>query len=455
MAQFLIENIFITTFALLLGLILCLTLFLPWFIDISGWQLSLDLMDYKLWIFLFGLLFFTGISSGLYPSIYISKFQVVNIFRGSVQFGKKNPLTKLFLGFQLIMACILVTGSVMYSFNTNYMANKSWGYHPENRLYAKVSDQSSYEQLKAALAQEPNVLSVVGSQNLLGVNNENEVINMPDRQYEVQAFHIGDNYLETLGLELTEGRFFRANHESDKQAIVVNELLVHNMNLKEPIGQVVKIEDQRFEIIGVVRDFQAYSFYEEVNPTIFRITDPTNFQYLTFQVKDETEQESYMALQSHWATLFPEEPFSGGHQVDVWSWFYEDLNTQVIFMRAVAIIAILLTCLGLYGLIMLNISGRSKEFSIRKSLGAGINNIAYSISKPYIALTLIALMIGAPASYFLNKAQLDMMYPDPIPMDLTIVGISIFIIIIVLLVVISTQIRKVLKSNPVEGLRVD
>lgn len=455
MVQFLVENIFITSFALILGYFLCITIFLPWFSDKAGWDLSLNLVNSNLWIFLIGLMVFTGIASGLYPAIYISKFQVVNILKGTVQFGKKNPLTKVFLGFQLIMACILVTGSVMYSFNTNHMANKDWGYQPKNSMYVKISDESSFQQLKSVLAQNPNVTAVAGVQNHVGVSSNYAVVNMPDRKYEVRSFNIGYDYLETMGFELTDGRFFESNHESDKETVVVNNLLAERMNLKNPIGKIVKIEDQRFAIIGVVSDFHAYSFYNEVKPALFRIVPPDSFEYLTLHVKEGSEQDVYMDLQSYWATLFPEEPFSGGHQIDVWSWFYDDLNTQVIFMRAVALIAVMLTCLGLYGLIMLNVSSRNKEFSIRKSLGAGVKNIAFAIGKPYLWLTVIALALGSPASYYLIEAQLGMMYPDPVPMDLKIVGIAILIIILVLILVISTQIRKVITANPVDGLRVD
>ena len=126
MLQFLIENIFVTFFALILGLLLALFLFLPWFVGIAERSMELDLFHLDLWVFLFTVLMITGLVSGFYPALYISKFNAIRIFRGSLQFGKKNPLTKFFLGFQLVMACILMVGAVMLSQNSNCQAQRSW-----------------------------------------------------------------------------------------------------------------------------------------------------------------------------------------------------------------------------------------------------------------------------------------------------------------------------------------
>ena len=454
-AQFLGENIFITFAALMIGLTLAVTIFLPWFIEISQWEMELKLVDRNLWVFLVSLLLFTGIASGIYPAFYISKFGVVKIFKGSVQFGKKNPLTKLFLGIQLMLACILITGAVMFTQNTAYQNARSWGYNQRGALYVSVPDGAAFEQLNAAMLQNPNVLATSGSIHHLGKDITSTVAHRPDRQYEVDQLSVDANYFEVMGLQLTAGRIFNDHHKSDRQAVVVNELLVKNLALGDPIGQLLEIDSTKYEIIGVVSDFHIYNFYYELLPTIFKVADNNNYRYMSMRVRSGSEKETYEAMQVQWARLFPELPFQGGHQEDVWGIFFEEVGTQETFMRTVAIIAVLLAGLGLYGLVTLNVTGRVREFSIRKVLGAGLKNIAANITKQYVILSAAALIAGAPASYILIKSLIGLLYPDPVPMGYTSVAIAVLILVLVLLAVISTQVRKVSKSNPVAGLKVE
>jgi ABC-type antimicrobial peptide transport system permease subunit len=173
------------------------------------------------------------------------------------------------------------------------------------------------------------------------------------------------------------------------------------------------------------------------------------------KVQNGSEQRAFESLNEQWALLFPEIPFQGGYQVDVLSNFFRGVNIESTFMRTVAFIAVLLASLGFYGLVTLNITGRVREFSIRKVLGAGRKNIATIIVKEYMALSFLALFIGAPISYILIKANLDLLYAHPMPLDYTGVIIAVILLTLVLLLVISTQIRKVSNSNPVEGLKVE
>ncbi|MFY0598630.1 MAG: ABC transporter permease [Cyclobacteriaceae bacterium] len=453
--QFLTENIFTTFFALVLGILLTISILLPSFIDLSGMELTLSFFDAKLWIFFISTLLFTGVVSGIYPAFYISKFETVKIFKGSVKFGQKNRLTKVFLGIQLIFACIGITGSVMFTQNSNYQGAKSWGYEQKRALYAQVSDRSSYDQLNAAMGTNPDILTTSGSQHHLGRDVISTVVRTPDREYEVRQLSVDASYFETMGLKLEEGRVFQQDFESDKQTIVVNQLLVENLKLSQPIGQTLKIGEVYYEIIGVMRDFYIYSFYSKMRPTIFKVAEEEDYRFLSMKIREGAEAKTYEALQTRWSALFPETPFQGGYQEDVWGSFYEELGVMKKFMGSIAFIAVLLASLGLYGLVTLNVSGRTREFSIRKALGAQLQNLTGIIVKQYTVLVLIAITIGAPISYLMIKANLDMMFPHPMPHSYSGVAIAVVILVIVLLLVISTQIRKIAKANPVDGLKVE
>jgi putative ABC transport system permease protein len=453
--QFLSENIVTTFFALFLGLILGSKVIIPWFEEMNHVSMGFTLKDAALWIYLPAILLFTGIASGLYPSLYISKFQVVEILKGSVKFGKKNPLTKLFLVFQLILACIFISIAVMATENTNYMAKRSWGYNQRQALYVSVPDQSAFEKLNALMVQDPDVLSISGSSDHLGKSNTTSIIHLPDRQFEVDQLSVDANYFETMGLKVAAGRVFKDHYETDKKTVVVNELFVRSNAMKNPIGRVFKIDSVQYEIIGVVNDFHSYSFFIKMNPTIFRLADMENYRYLSLKVRPASENKTFKVLQARWAELYPEIPFKGGYQEDVWGDYYEQMDKGATVLKEIASVAILLLSLGLYGLVKLNIAGRAREFSIRKVLGAGIRDIAYKISKQYILLLSVAVVAGAPVSYILIKPFLDTFFRYHMAVNYSGVAIAVAILILVVLLTVSTQIRKVLISNPVNGLKVE
>lgn len=452
--QFLAENIFVTFFALLLGLFLTSTLFLPWFSEIANAPLSLSLLNSNLWSFLIGILLLTGLVSGFYPALYISGFQVVKIFKGTVKFGKKNPIMKTFLGVQMILAFVFITMAVMFKKNSDFQAKRPWGYNQNGVLYVDVPDQSAYDQLLAAMEQNPNVQSVSGSGDHLGKSISSAVASLTDRSYDIQRMLVDANYFETLGIPMASGAVFNDHPMATKQ-VVVNELFVKSTLLNEPIGHLFKIDSTQYQIIGVVKDFHAFNFYHQVKPMVFQAATKADYRFMSMRVNPGTELAVYEDLRENWMALFPETPFQGGEQIDLWARFYADLAQMKRFTRTVAFIAIMLAALGLYGLVSLNVSGRIKEFSIRKILGAGLLNISRSIGRQYLLLMVVALLLGAPLAYIMNIGLVKMMFAYPLPHGHWSVGLAFVMLVLVMLMVIATQIRKVSRSNPARGLRAE
>jgi putative ABC transport system permease protein len=205
----------------------------------------------------------------------------------------------------------------------------------------------------------------------------------------------------------------------------------------------------------VVKDFHSYSFAKYIQPTLFTRASKDAYRFLSVQARPHTESKVYGVMQARWSSLFPDIPFEGGHQEDVWGGYYEEIGIHGLVWRVIAIIAIGLASLGLYGLVSLNVTGRIKEFSIRKVLGAELKNIAKNIYSQYALLFAIALTIGAPVSYTLIKLIFDTSYEYHMPVDYTGAALAVTILLVVLLFTISTQIRKVVKANAVEGLKAD
>lgn len=453
--QFLAENVFMTSFALVLGMVLAILLFIPWFSQLSGDPLELDLIDPNLWIFLIAVVIGTGIISGIYPAFYISRFQAVKIFKGSVRFGKKNVMTKLFLGLQMIMTCAGITVAVMFTQNNTFQNNRSWGYNNRETLFVEVPDYSGYQALSNELIKDPDVLSVSGSAHHLGESHATSVIQMPDRKYEVDHLEVDGNYFGTMEVPLLEGRYFRSNLEADREAVIVNEQLVKNLSLYNPIGQSFKIDSSKYQIVGVIKDFHLKNFYHELRPLIFTVAQEEEYGYLSYRVRPGSEKESYSLLQEKWSVLFPEIPFQGNHQKDTWSGFFQQLNKAEEFYKVLAVIAVMLASLGLYGLVTLNVAGRVKEFSIRKILGAGARNLTSNVMNEYATLFSLALIVGIPFSYITAKASMEMLYAYPMPVTFSGMIVALTILIFVLIGVVFSQVRSVLAASPVKGLRTE
>ena len=454
--QFLTENVVITLFAVLVGIALGMGIFLPWFTQFSGWDFEINLLNPNIWLFLIALALLTGIISGLYPAFYISKFEAGKVFAGSQQFGRKNPLTKLFLGAQLVLACMTITSGVVFTQNNTFQNNRSWGYDPHGALYMELPDQKAFDKFYSVMSQNSNVLSITGSKDHLGKNVSSVLLRKDDnKHFEVNRLSVDAAYFETMGLDLKEGRVFTKNSENDKQTVVINELLAKNLNLEKPIGHQFEIDSTMYEVIGILEVFHTDDFFHELKPTLFTVANEEDFRYLSLRVKDGSEMETLAAIKEHWSSLYPEIPFQGGYQEDVWANYFVSVDRSEQFNKVLAFIAVLLASLGLYGLVTLNISGRVREFSIRKTLGANVQNLTTIIMKQYLWLTIISLTIGAPISYFFTKAYLDMLFAYPMPISNSGIIISLLILTMVLIIVISTQVIKVIKSNPVNGLKME
>lgn len=456
--QFLAENVMLTFFALVIGIVLALSFFIPGFEQMWGFNMGFSFADSALWIYLPALLLVTSFLSGIYPALYISGFPVVSILKGVVRFGKKNPLTRFFLGFQLVLACIFITSAITFTQNSDWLANRSWGYEHDGVLYTALPDAQAFTRLRDALSDNADIVSIAGSEHHLGRTHASALLHLPDRQIEANEIAVDATYLETLGLQLRTGRFFRQNSESDKSAVVVNETLARNLQPgapEEAVGQIFKLGDKQYEVIGVTADFHAYDFFNKVQPTFFRLAAEENYHFLSFRVGDGREKQAYETLQAQWAALFPETPFNGGYQNDVWGFYFEEIDIHAIVWQVVAALAIMLAGLGLYGLVGLDVTSRIRELSIRKVLGAGLGSIARTIGGRYVWLFGIGLLLGAPASYTLMNVLFDSAYTYHMPIGYGGVAIAVSVLALVLVLAVGAKVAGLRRFNPVKGLRVE
>ena len=455
MIQFLSENMVVTFFALIFGALLGWLVIIPWFEGLWQFSMEFSFTDPRLWMYLPVVMIVTAIASGIYPAVYISKFQTVTILKGSVKFGQKNPVTKFFLGFQLVLACMFITSAIVFTMNADYLSERSWGYSNRDVLYTAVENESVFQQLSDAMQRNPKVISISGSTQHVGRNHKTTILHFPDRDFEADRLAVSPTYFKTMGIEVVEGRAFQDFAGSDQNAVVVNETMAKNLSWSNPVGQQFQIDSIQYEVVGVVKDFHSYSFFSVLRPTFFTVADQADYKFLSLKVNPNQQQAAFEDLKKTWASLYPEIPFNGGFQEDVWGNYYEQMGIHGHVWRVFASVAVILAMLGLYGLVAINISGRVKEFSIRKVLGANYKSISTIIFRQYYFLIIISLLIGVPLSFYFIKMVLDFAYDYHMPVTIWLVAWAATLLVVVVLTTIATQITTVFKTNTVEGLKVE
>lgn len=451
--QHLVENILTTVLALALGMTFGKFILVPWFEYQNGYSSGFHFLDVNLWLYLSAVMLVTALISGLYPSLYISSFQAVNIFRGKIKFGKGNLVTRGLLGFQLILSGILIVCAIMFTQNSVYLQERSWGYQPNSVLHAEVDDFTMYDKLRNKIQQYPNVELISGGSDHIGVHKSLKLLKRLDKQYEISSIAVDANYLELMGVEVLAGRDFMKSLTADKFSIIVNETFMNQLSLANPIDEEFEIDTAKYTIVGVAKDFHFNSFSSEIEPIIFMLVAEDKYNSLAFKVAKGTEMESLQNLKNEWASLFPETPFRGGLQEDVWGEYFSSLEWHGEFWRMIAYVTVFMAALGLFGLISLNVSGRVKEFSIKKVLGARLTHLGKNIMKDYLWLFTISIILGAPISYYLVEFFFDTVYTYHVPSNFGSVLMSGVILIVVLWSVVSILLVRVSKSNPVDGLK--
>ena len=225
------------------------------------------------------------------------------------------------------------------------------------------------------------------------------------------------------------------------------------MGLNDPLNEVVKYDDKRYRIIGVVEDFYHESFYNEVTPMVFVMTEPEQMRYLVIQSTDDDLLAVNEFLESEWKKVAPDDPYSGVYQADVFGSFFQENRANIAIMSFVSSLTLILACIGLFGLVSFTIQRRMKEFSIRKVMGASLKSIARLINADYIWVLLIAFVVGIPLSVFMMINMTSSIYADPKPVDPAPVVLAVVIMVATVVITVSSQVLRVSRNNPADTLR--
>ncbi|MEX0647318.1 MAG: ABC transporter permease [Balneolaceae bacterium] len=460
--QFWGETQLLTLFAMITGVCLA-ELSLPFFNELSGKSLFINYFtDAGFLGILLGITFLTGLIAGSYPALILSRFQPVKVLKGLNAFQFKPRLTKGLLVMQYSLSIFLIISSLIMFKQLEYVSGKELGYNEEQVLFVStftgfdVNGAKLMERYRDELAGIPAIKSVSGmapaftsGSNVYGFGVDGEV-------KESFIYFVDEQLINTLEIELAAGRNFSEERPSDvTESIIVNEALVESMGWEEPIGQFLpwKGEENPSTVIGVVRDFHFQSMESEIEPMLFHM-DPDQGGVTDIAVKIEEGMiaEVLPGLEASWEKAAPFTPFNYWFLDDAVARQYEQYQQWLRIMGISTFMAILIACLGLFGLAGLTVVSKTKEIGIRKVLGAGMSQIMLLLNKGMVKLIVASIVIAAPVSWYVMEQWLaDFAYRIEIGAGLFLAaGI---VTLLITFVTVSYYSVKAAMINPVESLR--
>ncbi|MBS1935769.1 MAG: FtsX-like permease family protein, partial [Bacteroidetes bacterium] len=454
-AQFLGESFFLCTIAFVLAVVL-VQLMLPLFNDLANKALSISyLLDTDLVSAYIILFFITGLLAGFYPALVLSGYNPVKTLYSRFQIAGKNYLQKSLVVLQFTLASFLIIATFTIYKQFNFLVKTDLGYDDNNIVVVNKENLTHADAaiFKNELRKNANIVDVsvrtLGWQQTSARNAIDSVINF---KYET----VDENYLPMLKIPLAAGRNFSVAYPSDPtQSVIVNESFVKAAHWKNPIGETVNFwfwNNERYRVIGVVKDYHFASLTQKIIPQLFTMKNSNLYGTYYIKIKPGSATESLKWIKKIFKRFYPMSPYSYEFKNDENLKDYESVAKWKQILLFGAALTIFISCIGLFGLSVLSAEKRTKEIGIRKVLGASVKNIVLLLSTDFILLVAIALVIASPLAYIGANKWLQN-FPYRITMGWWLFGIAALLVVFIALFTVSFQAIKTAMASPVKSLR--
>ncbi|HET6996726.1 MAG TPA: ABC transporter permease [Chitinophagaceae bacterium] len=469
--QFLGESVLLSMIAFVLALVFTQVL-LPGFAAISGKDLSFSFEQHKVLLGgFFVLAIVTGLLAGSYPAFYLSSFQPVKVLKGRISNSLAAiSLRKVLVVFQFVISVVLIVASVIINNQMKYMRTKDLGFAKDQQIVIPLRSANAkniYTSLKDEIRNNSQVKGTGATMFYPGIPNpsdfglymEGKTVN--DAQI-VHSNTIDESLLQTLDIKPIAGRLFSEQFPADtNNRMVMNEAAIRKIGFASPekaVGHQVHFdwrgETYSFTIVGVVKDFHFQDLHVPIEPYCFQLNNRSFYNYLIVHAKAADVSPLLKSIEASWDKFNPNEPFEYRFLDEDFQKNYQAENRLSAIVGYFTVIAILISCLGLFGLATFSAEQRTKEIGIRKVLGASVGNIIGLLSKEFLKLVMIAVVIASPVAWWaMNKWLQDFAYKANIGWVVfaATAGIALFIA----LFTISFQAIKAAIANPVKSLRTE
>lgn len=459
--QFLAESVMLVSIATLLA-ILMVELLLPWFNQLTAKQIVIPFANPVFLLILLGVILLTGLLAGTYPAFFLSSFNAVKILKGTFKVGAKGAMLRQGLVvFQFVLSMILIAATVVVYQQIHFIKNKELGVDRENLVYFPTTPhiQSQFDAYKAELLSQPGIQSVaVSNQNPLQVGSSTSRVAWdgkdPNLEILFQNIQVGHDFLETAGIQLAEGRDFSEQFATDTASLLINEEAARCMGFDQPVGQRIKLWDEYdMQIIGVVKDFHSNNLHAPIEP-LFIILAPQDTWMTLVRTKAGEAQQALASLEAMHNRFDAEYVFEYNFLDQDFDRMYRTDTLVGKMATYFAIIAILISCLGLFGLAAYTAERRVKEIGVRKVLGASTAGLVALLSGNFAKLVLIAFVIATPLTWWLMSLFLEG-YAYHVKLSPGVFIITGLLTLLIAWLTVSYQSVKAALANPVDSLKTE
>jgi len=456
-AQYLMESSFVAFLSLVVALGLVYVI-LPSFNTLTGKELALALNGK--WILgLLGITAFTGLLAGSYPAFYISSFQPVKVLKGRLQgMASAAWIRKALVVSQFALSIILMVAVTVIYQQIQFIQNKNLGFNKENIITFPKEGMAttSLETFLQEIKKIPGVTNASGTNHPIvrggpfttGVSWEGKD---PNEEIRWASMNVYYDLIETLGIQLKEGRSFSRAYGTEENNLILNETAIKVMGLTDPIGKQINLWGNDVTIIGVAKDFHNQSLHTAIEPTFFRL-DSEFIIGMVARIEAGKEQAVINAMQDFYLKHNPGYSFDYTFLNASFNEQYKAESIVSSLSKYFAGLAILISCLGLFGLVAFSAQRRQKEIGIRKVLGASIFNIIQMLSMDFTKMVMIAIIIALPISHYIAKEWLSSFafHIELQPWFFMVAGLG---ALLIAWITMSFQTTKAALTNPVESLR--
>lgn len=455
--QFLGENLLLCFFGLLAGLLLAEWL-VPAYDNMWAWlDLKLSYTENAgFLIFLALLLVITAIIAGSYPAFYITSFEPVSILKGKAKFGGTNWFTRILLGGQFVISLLAIIMGVAFFQNGEYQKNYDLGFATHGVISAWVNNEGGYNTYRDALASNKDIELIAGTRHHVANGWYNDPVKYESIEHEVDILEVGDNYFDVMDMTLLSGRNFQKDSETDhKESVLITEEFVKQFGWKDdPIGKkLIWMDTVSFYVIGVVKNIYARALWVPIQPCMLRYANKDKYQQVLVKTSPTKMASVNEFMEKKWKEVFPNTLYSGQF-IDRELQETNEINSNVSIMFGfLGFFAALMTGIGLFTLVSLNIEKKMKEIGVRKVLGASVANISGVINFEFIVNLGIATVIGGALGYFAADALMDSIWEYYLKLNFVTLFISITSMVVIAIMAVGYKTIYTAMLNPTKTLR--
>ncbi len=459
-AQFMGESILLTLFSTFVAIGL-LYMAIPIFNNLAGKTLTFSLLfDPRIIAGLVAITVLVGGISGLYPAFVVSSFQPAAVLRGTSFNRSSGSIPRqVLIVFQFAISITMIAGTLLIRDQVQYVLNKDLGFDKEHVMLVNLTDDvvAHKDVLVNGLNTQPGVVSVSTARSNIGEGTASTYV-IPEGfnpdEIEVRMFPVDGNFAATYGLSMASGHFFEKGSASDSGSFIINEALMRRLKWDNPLAKTIKFnpESPAAPVIGVIKDFNFRSLHREVEPLLMWISGRNQSRMSIRFAGNPAPIISY--LEEQWKTYEPRYPFRYTFVDQALASNYVAEQKLFTTVMTFAGISIMIACLGLYGLVSYTVEQRTKEFGIRKVLGASVANLNLMVNRRFILLVLIAAAIAIPVVIPFVDGWLDR-FAFKVKRGPGVFILATMFTLVITFVAVSIQAIRVARSNPATSLRAE